>query len=308
MAILVILVASIIFSNLLSKTYNKEMISLNDKINYTPVEKDKKELKGIEHASEPEEDYYHYRSEAHINTIIEDLTVPETEEAITISPSIAIVIDDLGYEINVAEKMMNLDFPVSLSILPFLQYSEYIAEEGYKMNKEIMLHIPMEAKNSSANPGPGAIKSNMSEEDIRQTVRNCFDSLPHISGMNNHMGSKITENEEIMQYILGEMKAIDSELFFVDSKTTQNSVACKIAREMEINSMERTVFLDNEDDMEYIKGQMEELKKMAYKKGKVIAIGHDRINTYYVLKRVVPEIIREGIKIVPVSVLFRDNL
>ena len=125
--------------------------------------------------------------------------------------------------------------------------------------------------------------------------------------MNNHMGSKITEDERIMKFIFEEFKKTDLDLYFVDSKTSQNSIAYDLALEMGINSMERTVFLDNEGDMDYIKGQLLEAKELAFKKGKVIAIGHNRINTYYVLKRMVPELIKEGIEIVFVSTLISNN-
>jgi len=204
----------------------------------------------------------------------------------------------------VAKKMMELEFPVALSILPFLQYSEFIAEEGRKNNQEIMLHLPMEPSNSSANPGPGAIKSYMSEEEIRQAVRECILNIPHVIGVNNHMGSKITEDRKIMKIILEEIKRYD--LFFIDSMTTRNSIAYQVAQEMGVKTAVRTVFLDNnESDMEYIKGQMLEAQKIALRDGEAIAIGHNKINTFYILKRMIPELIKAGIEIVPVSELVK---
>ncbi|GAH52654.1 unnamed protein product, partial [marine sediment metagenome] len=184
-----------------------------------------------------------------------------------------------------------------------LRYSEFIAEEGKKNNQEIMLHLPMESSNSSANPGPGAIKSYMSEEEIRQAVRDCILNFPYIIGANNHMGSKITEDREIMEIVLKEIKRYN--LFFIDSITTKDSIAYEVAQEMEIKSAVRSVFLDNENDMEYIKGQMLEVQETALIEGEVIAIGHSRINTFYVLKRMVPELIKSGIEIVPVSELVK---
>jgi len=307
MAILVILAVSIGVSDLLSKSSRNKASSLNGQLAFVSASDEKKGSEVIEYISEPEETTDIYESEKQIDFIIEDIASSEAEEEITTLPRIAFIIDDFGYEKGVAEKMMDLDFPLTLSILPFLQYSKEIAEEGCEKNQEIMLHLPMEANNSSVNPGPGAIRSYMSEENIRQTVRDCIDSVPCISGMNNHMGSKITEDERIMKFIFEEFKKTDLNLYFVDSKTSQNSIAYDLALEMGINSMERTVFLDNEDDMDYIKGQLLEAKELAFKKGKVIAIGHNRINTYYVLKRMVPELIKEGIEIVFVSTLISNN-
>lgn len=242
-----------------------------------------------------------YDSEQYTDLIVDDLASPE-EEA-NFSPKAAFIIDDLGYETEVAKKMMELEFPVALSILPFLQYSEFTAEEGKKNDKEIMLHLPMEPNNSGADPGPGAIKSYMSEEEIRQAVRKSILDFPYAIGVNNHMGSKITEDREIMKIVLEEIKGYN--LFFIDSMTSKNSIAYDVAQEMGIKSAVRSVFLDNNNDMEYIKGQMLEVQEIALEKGEVIAIGHDRINTFYVLKRMIPELIRAGIEIVPVSELVK---
>jgi len=87
--------------------------------------------------------------------------------------------------------------------------------------------------------------------------------------------------------------------------TSKNSIAYEVAQEMGIKSAVRSVFLDNNNDMEYIKGQMLEVQEIALEKGEVIAIGHDRINTFYVLKIMIPELIRAGIEIVPVSELVK---
>ena len=143
----------------------------------------------------------------------------------------------------------------------------------------------------------------MSEEEIRQTVRDCIFNFPYIIGVNNHMGSKITEDREIMEIVLEEIKKYN--LFFIDSVTTKDSIAYEVAREMEIKSAVRSVFLDNENDMDYIKGQILEVQKTALREGEAIAIGHSRINTFYVLKRMVPELIKAGIEIVPVSELVK---
>ena len=195
--LVIILLIAFSISNLFNKSI-KEENSLYDTQNANPATANEieLELKGSEENT--------YDSEQYTDLIIDDLV--SSEEEINFSPKAAFIIDDLGYEREVAKKMIELEFPVTLSILPFLQYSEFIAEEGRKNNQEIMLHLPMEPSNSSANPGPGAIKSYMSEEEIRQVVRDCILNFPYIMGINNHMGSKITENREIMEIVLEEIK------------------------------------------------------------------------------------------------------
>jgi hypothetical protein len=294
-ALVIILVIAFNISNLFNKSIKEENSFRNTQDANPTTTTNEVELE----VEEPEKTTY--GSEQYTDLIVNDLA--SSEEEISFSPKVAFIIDDLGYEIEVAEKIMELEFPIALSILPFLQYSEFIAEEGRKNNQEIMLHLPMEPNNSDADPGPGVIKSYMSEEEIRQAVRDCILNFPYIIGTNNHMGSKITEDREIMEIILEEIREYN--LFFIDSITTKDSIAYEVAQEMEIKSAVRSVFLDNENDMEYIKGQMLEIQETALIEGEVIAIGHGRINTFYVLKRMVPELIKAGIEIVPVSELVR---
>ncbi len=294
--LLIILIVGLGISNLLTKSFRQESSPPNTQ-NNTPTTTNEIELE----VDKPEENIYIYDSEQYVDTIVNDLA--SSEEEIHFSPKVAFIIDDLGYETEMAKKMMELDFPITLSILPFLKYSEYIAEEGKKNNQEIMLHLPMEANNSSADPGPGAIKSYMSGEEIRQAVRGSIFDFPYVIGVNNHMGSKITEDREIMKIILEEIRRYN--LFFIDSITTRNSIAYQVAQETGVKTAVRTVFLDHESDMEYIKGQMLEVQEIALRDGEAIAIGHSRINTFYVLKRMIPELIKAGIEIVPVSELVK---
>jgi len=293
-ALVIILIVAFNISNLFNKSI-KEENNLRNTQNTNPTSTNEIELE----VKESEETIYD--SEQYTDLIVNDLA--SSEEEIDFLPKVAFIIDDLGYETEVAKKIMELEFPIALSILPFLQYSEFIAEEGKKNNKEIMLHLPMEPSNSFVNPGPGAIKFYMSEEEIRLAVRECILDFPYAIGVNNHMGSKITEDREIMEIILEEIREFN--LFFIDSMTSKNSIAYEVAQEMGIKTAVRSVFLDNKNDMEYIKGQMLEVQETALREGEAIAIGHSRINTYYVLKRVIPELIRAGIEIVPVSELVK---
>jgi hypothetical protein len=292
--LVIILVAAFGISNLLNRSFQEEKKLQNTKNAALITNNEKKP-----ETNNPEETIYN--SEQYVGSIVNDLISSENE--VYFSPKVAFIIDDLGYEIEVAKKMLELEFPLTLSILPFLKYSEYIAEEGKKNNQEIMLHLPMEPNDSSIDPGPGAIKSYMSKEEIRQAVRGSIFDFPYVIGVNNHMGSKITEDREIMQIILEEIRRYN--LFFIDSMTSKNSIAYQVAQEMGVKTAVRAVFLDNENDMEYIKGQMLEVQKIALRNGEAIAIGHSRINTFYVLKRMIPELIRVGIEIVPVSELVK---
>jgi len=296
LTLLIILVGGLGISNLLVKYFSRE--------NSSPLVQDtflltKEEI--ISEGEESAEEVFRDNGEPDGEAVKEDSISSDEEKDFV--PKIAFIIDDLGYERQIAQEIIELDFPVALSILPYLTYSEYLAEEGKKNSQEIILHLPLEAHNSDADPGPGAIKSYMSEEEIREAVRKALSAVPYILGVNNHMGSKITENRAMMEIILEEIGRYN--LFFIDSLTSENSIAYKIAQEMGIKTAARSVFLDNENDLDYIKGQMEEAQRIAFKKGEAIVIGHSRINTFYALKRMVPELIKAGIEVVPVSELVR---
>jgi uncharacterized protein len=196
-------------------------------------------------------------------------------------PKVAIIIDDLGYQKEIAERIMNLNYPVAISILPFLPYSQFVAQMAKEKEMTVLLHMPMEAHNSNVNPGEGAIFSTMNEEEIRNKMRSVFQNLPNVNGMNNHMGSKVTENREIMKIVLSEIKAKD--MFFIDSMTSPDSVGYELSRDMGIKTAYRTVFLDNEQDIDYIRSQVQLLKEFALKNGNAIAIGHPYCNTIDVL-------------------------
>jgi uncharacterized protein len=211
-------------------------------------------------------------------------------------PKVAIIIDDLGYQKEIAERILNMDFPVAISVLPFLSHSQLVAQMAKDKGMTVLLHLPMEPHNSDVNPGQGAIFSTMSEEDIRNKVSSNLFNLPNIDGINNHMGSKVTENEEIMRIVLTEIKKRG--MFFVDSMTSPNSVGYKLCKEMGIKTAYRSVFLDNEKDLDYIRNQVKLLKEDAIRNGSAIAIGHPYCNTVDVLYEMDSLLQSEGIEIV----------
>jgi hypothetical protein len=214
---------------------------------------------------------------------------------------VAIIIDDMGYQKEMADLIMNLNFPVTVSVLPFLPYSQYVAQLAKEKGITVLLHLPMEPHNSNVDPGRGAIFSTMSEQEIRNKFLADWLDIPYISGVNNHMGSKITENRDIMKIILSEIK--EKNLFFIDSMTSPDSVGYQLSKEMGIKTAQRTVFLDNEQDVDYIRNQIKILKEYALKYGSAIAIGHPYCNTIDMLIEADLILQSEGIEIVPLKEL-----
>ena len=186
---------------------------------------------------------------------------------------VAIIIDDMGYSLKAINDLCSLNKPLTVSILPYSPLAKEIARIAHQNKLEVMLHLPLESVNSQGgNHIEGIILSQMSKEEILKIVEANLDQIPYITGVNNHMGSKITANETLMSIVLGPLKKRD--LFFVDSRTTSRSKAYRAAQTLGIPSAYRHVFLDGENSEDYIKGKMIELFRLAQRRGKAVGICH----------------------------------
>lgn len=212
---------------------------------------------------------------------------------------IAIILDDAGYSLSGgALELVEKGWPITVSIFPFLSYSKKTAEVVKEHNGEVMLHLPMEANQPTKLKG--TILVNMKEDEAKKDVRAAIEAIPYISGVNNHMGSKATADAKTMDAVLSEIKKHN--LYFVDSVTTEKSCAAKIARKMGLRTNVRKVFLDNEDNQEYVAKQFEILLSRARKDGEAIAIGHiTKKSTIEFLKSEIPKLTEKGYELVWVS-------
>lgn len=215
-------------------------------------------------------------------------------------PRIAIVIDDMGWELPIARDFFALDHPLSFAVLPQAPYQLKIAEAARQHKRDLLLHLPMEPHGyPQVNPGPNALLSDMNSHQMVKLVRAALQALPQVVGVNNHMGSSLTENPQAMRVVMRELKRHD--LFFLDSRTSADSRAYQIAREMGIPTAKRHVFLDNNVQQAHISAQLQRLAKMASQQGTAIGIGHPYPETLRALKHTLPILRRAGIRIVPIS-------
>ncbi|MCK4648374.1 divergent polysaccharide deacetylase family protein, partial [bacterium] len=217
---------------------------------------------------------------------------------------VAIIIDDLGMGGRATRELLSINRPLNFSILPFLPHSKATAIKAKKKGFLIMLHLPMEPKGYPApdkDPGKGAILMSTPRKEIAEIIAQDLSNIPYIQGVNNHTGSRLTEDKEMMSLILKELKKRN--LFFVDSKTSPNSVAYREARKLGLKCGERDVFLDNEIDFDYIKGQIRLLARIALKEGQAIGIGHAHSLTARAIRESIPELENQGIEFVLVSEL-----
>lgn len=214
----------------------------------------------------------------------------------------AIIIDDLGQDGGAAKRLLELPFPLTFSVLPGLEHSARTAEEAFAQSREVMLHLPMEPEpGAPALPGPGEIKLGMTDEEVARIVAGDLASVPHARGVNNHMGSRATANPALMAAV---MKVLaERRLFFVDSRTTAQSSALRVARRMGVPAFYRSVFLDDTETVDYSLGQLRQFRRAVEEKGAAIAIGHPHPTTLAALAQFLPQLEPDGIELVPVSEL-----
>ena len=215
----------------------------------------------------------------------------------------AIIIDDLGYDRQVVSQLMALQEALTFAVLPGERYSKIIAEQVTRAGFEVILHQPMEPLGyPKINVGKRAILMAMDKQQIREMLEKNILDVPYINGVNNHMGSRITEDTEKTQEIMNILK--EHNLFFVDSQTSPKSVAYKTAKKTGLKAAYNQVFLDNQDDLGYIKKQLDQVAELSLKNKKVVAIGHGtRKEILAALQEKLPEFRKKGITIVPVSQL-----
>lgn len=213
---------------------------------------------------------------------------------------VAIIIDDVGWNLAIIKEIEDINKPITLSILPKAPYSKKIVEQMKDKNFELFLHLPLEPSPPAQCLDKGLIRVDMDEEEIKEVFEdNVRDFLPYIKGINNHMGSLYTADEEKMKILLECIK--EKNLSFVDSLTNKKSCGYRIARELGIKTGKRDIFLDISSNPEEINEKIDELLRIAKENGSAIAIGHAKSNTIKVLKERISDFEENGIEIVPVS-------
>ncbi len=215
---------------------------------------------------------------------------------------VAVVIDDLGIKsVDLARRLCNLDRGITLAILPFQNKTSDIVNLANKTGTPYILHMPMEPKSSETDPGRGAILSGDNAETIILKLDRAFREVPGTSGINNHMGSKVTEEERIMEHVIGYLRNRGG--FFLDSQTSRVSVGYDLALKMGVRGAKISGYIDVEDNEEAIAKRIDTLTDYALKNGSAIILGHDRPNTVAVLERKIPEMENKGIRFVYLSEL-----
>lgn len=216
-------------------------------------------------------------------------------------PRIAVIIDDVGLNADLAAQATALPAPVTLAFLPYADGLGRMTADAHAAGHEIFLHMPMEPASDEVDPGPGALLSSLTPAELDSRIAADLGRVPGAIGVNNHMGSKLTADRVAMGRVMAAMKA--NGLVFVDSRTTAATVAETVAQELGVPHTRRDVFLDNDRDAARIHARLAELEARAREAGSAVGIGHPYPETLAALAAWLPDVTKRGLVIVRASSL-----
>jgi uncharacterized protein len=212
---------------------------------------------------------------------------------------LAIVLDDLGSDRSVADAIFALQVPITLSVLPYHAHSQEIAQEARKHGCEVMLHLPMQSV-ANETPEQQELRPGLKREEVEAIVNKMLESVPEADGVNNHQGSQATSNGALMDELMPVLR--DAGVFYVDSRTTAETVAYDTAKRDGVKTAFRNVpFLDDVQNKAAVKRQLQIAIRGAKEKGEAIAIGHPHAVTLDALREMLPEAKKQGVRLVLVS-------
>ncbi len=203
-------------------------------------------------------------------------------------PLLALVIDDLGYSLDHGMQAIELEGHHTYAILPGTHYGLELAQRAHALDKEVILHLPMQSIGAASKREPYALNEAMDEDELTAQVHSLLAQIPFIRGVNNHMGSHLTEFDFFMRPVMDSIRGYDSRLYFLDSRTSPRSVAHAEARDAGLRSIARDVFLDDDVNRESIRLQVKIWLERARERGSAIAIGHPLAETLEVLRELLP--------------------
>jgi polysaccharide deacetylase 2 family uncharacterized protein YibQ len=210
----------------------------------------------------------------------------------TLPANLVLILDDMGNHLASGRRALALPGAINYAFLPHTPHSITLANEAHQLNKEVLLHAPM-ANLRNRPIGPGALTAIMDQQQFLDMLHKDIDAVPHVRGVNNHMGSLLTQLNQPMQWM---MKALQQQqLYFIDSRTTPLTIAAKQAQNLNLPSLQRDVFLDNERSLDAISIQFERALKQAKQQGFAVVIAHPYAETLGFLEQALPKLAERGI-------------
>ena len=220
---------------------------------------------------------------------------PDVTAQVPMRGVIGLIIDDFGYRNDhVSNGFLNLSGKLTYAIIPGHEYSQLFSKKAYDAGYEIIVHMPMENIGKTYGEEEYVLMSYFQDDEIKDRISSAFDQLPESIGLNNHQGSRGTADSRVMTLLAGVIK--EKKKFFIDSRTTRNSLAETTMRKYNVQTNKRDIFLDNELDEEIINTQLLKLAELSEEKGIAIGIGHVKPQTLSVLEREIPVLQKKGFR------------
>ena len=215
-------------------------------------------------------------------------------------PKLVVIIDDMGVARKQTQEIIDLPAPLTLAFLPYAERLDEFTMPARDKGHELIIHVPMEPMNPDLDLGPHGLRTSLERDEFLSVMNDhIFNAFDGFVGINNHMGSKLTQDHDAMSWVMEELQARD--LFFVDSKTIATSIGAKTAHEYNVPYAERDVFLDHVATLEAVQEALHKLEEVAIRKGVGIAIGHPKDHTIQALQNWMPQAKKRGFEFVPVS-------
>ncbi len=218
------------------------------------------------------------------------------------TPRLCVILDDLGLNELVDFRALGLPHGVTLSILPYGLHARRLADAARAVSHEVFLHMPMQPL-GDADPGPGALRLDVSWQENVARLKEALDRIGSVSGVNNHMGSAFSEQEDALCPIMDVLA--DRDLIFVDSKTSANSRAYHVARACGVRTIENGAFLDNDVDASYLAVQMDLAGRKAVQTGLVVGIAHAHAATIGALPSCLSDLADRGVMLSTIAGVIR---
>ncbi len=216
-------------------------------------------------------------------------------------PLIALVIDDMGMARAWSQQVVGLLGPLTLAYLPYAEGLPEQTEQARLAGHELIVHLPMEPDDPTADTGPNALTTDLDDDDIRERLAWSLERFGGYVGVSNHMGSRFTRDARAMAVVIDE--AARRGLLFLDSRTTAETVGEELARGAGVPTTRRHVFIDNEADEDAIAARLADLETLARKQGYAVGIGHPRPETIAALARWLPALGARGFTLAPISAI-----
>jgi polysaccharide deacetylase 2 family uncharacterized protein YibQ len=221
----------------------------------------------------------------------------EEEAALRALPKLALIIDDGGYNIENFKEMLGTGKRITYAILPNTPHAREAALMAYRDGSEVMLHLPMEPKEEEwYSLEKDTVRTGMDAKRVQKILEDALKQVPHVRGVNNHMGSKATEDPQVMETLMQVLKK--EGLYFIDSHTSFQTLGPEMARKVGVASRRNDKFIDREKKIEAIKNAIRLAMRKAKQEGRAVAIGHPHPLTARAIKEMISEIEKEGIRLV----------